>query len=209
MSEVSCPQCLKTSRTFDPFMSLSVPIPEYSKVTLSVYVVRKMPHLPRYHRKTKEPLGGVPFPVLCEYLQLYNSTRGVFRYAVNVPRLATLPEVKSAIGTACGIDPTFLVLTESMNGSVMTVFDDEKHTALNLKPFTNACVVDSQEVSGRGEQAWQEQAVTGGRLDTLFCTSTWCWYTTGFGGDQGRGSACQPERGGVGFQESESVFFPC
>jgi hypothetical protein len=47
MSEVTCQSCKRNSRTFDPFMLLSVPLPKHSEKQISVYLIRKMPHLPR------------------------------------------------------------------------------------------------------------------------------------------------------------------
>jgi hypothetical protein len=48
MSEVTCQSCKNNSRTFDPFMLLSVPLPKHSEKQISVYLIRKMPHLPRH-----------------------------------------------------------------------------------------------------------------------------------------------------------------
>jgi hypothetical protein len=45
MSEVTCQSCANNSRTFDPFMLLSVPLPKHSEKQISVYLIRKMPHL--------------------------------------------------------------------------------------------------------------------------------------------------------------------
>jgi hypothetical protein len=150
LSEVTCPECDKKSRTFDPFMSLSVPIPEYSEVTLSVYVVRKMPRLPRFHRRSSRRGSGsssvniadcseIPFDVLCEYIRLYKEARTVHRYAIKVPRLGTLQEVKKIVGTACGVSPTFITLAECVDGSMTRLFEDDKHRVLDLKPFDVSC----------------------------------------------------------------------
>jgi ubiquitin C-terminal hydrolase len=48
MSEVTCQSCKRNSRTFDPFMLLSVPLPKHSEKQISVYLIRKMPHFPRH-----------------------------------------------------------------------------------------------------------------------------------------------------------------
>ena len=150
LSEVTCPECNKVSRTFDPFMSLSVPIPKYSEVTLCVYVVQKLPRLPRLHRKPIRHNSGskslanldfssLPSSLVKEYLKLCCSKRLVRRYAVKVPRLGTLPEVRKIIGSACGLPPTCITLAECVDGSMTKLFEDDKHTALNLKTFDSSC----------------------------------------------------------------------
>ena len=38
-STVTCPKCSRVSKTFDPFMSLSLPIPSYTLVDLQLYFI--------------------------------------------------------------------------------------------------------------------------------------------------------------------------
>ena len=57
LSEVMCQTCDRVSRTFDPFMCLSLPLPLQLDRQLIIYYLPKMPHLPRY----KEPYNSAEF----------------------------------------------------------------------------------------------------------------------------------------------------
>lgn len=44
-SEVTCNECGNVSRTFDPFTSLSLPLPPQHDITIIVTFLRRMPRL--------------------------------------------------------------------------------------------------------------------------------------------------------------------
>ena len=88
-SKIACPSCSKVSRTYDPFMFLSVPLlPKQHQCKVYVTVVRRMLVVRR---------GGTRIVEEDRALESYREHRNPSRYCVTVPRLGDISDLKSEI----------------------------------------------------------------------------------------------------------------
>jgi len=94
-STVTCPRCHKKSKTFDPFMYLSVPIPVNKEILLEILVFRLDP--------TIKPV----------------------RYGVTIDKNASIPQLKAALALVCGIsDPKSIKLHEFLGNRLRREWRD-------------------------------------------------------------------------------------
>lgn len=96
-SKISCPCCSKVSRTFDPFMFLSVPLlAKQHECKVFVTVVRRM----RVMR-----LGNTARIDEDILLDSYTNCRNPVRYCVSLPRLGDVNDLKVALSKVSGVPP--------------------------------------------------------------------------------------------------------
>lgn len=106
-SEVSCPVCSKVSRTFDPFMFLSVPLPKQHERLIFITFMYRLPRLVTHPKIPSE-------------------RRALYRYCFSLPRLGDVSDLKTAISKKCGVDVKHFLLLEVLNCQVNKTLDDRE-----------------------------------------------------------------------------------
>lgn len=110
-SEISCPCCSKVSRTFDPFMFLSVPLlAKQHESKVYVTVVRRM----RVMR-----LGDTPAIDREVLLNSYATNRNPSRFCITLPRLGDVNSLKQALARLTGIPPQHMRAVIAMGRRIL------------------------------------------------------------------------------------------
>eukprot|EP00731_Ephydatia_muelleri_P021821 Em0014g412a len=94
-STVICPTCEHVSRTFDPFLFLSLPLPVKTERTLYVYVVRADPDQP------------------------------VYRYKLTVPKRESVACLKNSLHKLTNIDPKMMLVMDVYNCRFHRLYDNK------------------------------------------------------------------------------------
>ena len=100
-SEVICRECGHTSLTFDPFMSLSLPLPkDQHEARVTVFVLRKMPRV-RFAALDEGTTCKLKpgSPAYTFMTNLHTAVRKPVRLSVSLPRLADVKDLKAAVCT--------------------------------------------------------------------------------------------------------------
>ena len=80
-TEVKCRTCQTSSYTFDPFMSISLPLPKQHEVTVIVTLVRKMPRI-RALMEQIYMLPEAPTDIAAKFKQEAKNFLTIYRYAL-------------------------------------------------------------------------------------------------------------------------------
>jgi hypothetical protein len=98
-SIVKCKECGNSSRTFDPFTSLSLPLPAQHDITVIVTVIRKMPRLSQVALSLALTNEGSPIGAVEKVIEAQQSAYEPIRLVVVLPRLADFSDLRKAICT--------------------------------------------------------------------------------------------------------------
>lgn len=132
-SKIACPSCSKVSRTYDPFMFLSVPLlPKLHHCKVYVTVVRRMLVIRRKGaRAIDEDLA----------LNSYRKHRNPSRYCVTVPRLGDVSDLKTEVHRFTNI-PTkhMFVMVAKGRRVIKTVQDGDPLTEV-AELGGNKCII--------------------------------------------------------------------
>lgn len=93
-STLNCPECHKISITFDPFMYLSLPLPQTTTRNISLTVA------------------------------FLDPAKRLTKYVVAAPKRGTISELKQALGEMCGIPATSFVVADVYHSNFFKVFLD-------------------------------------------------------------------------------------
>jgi ubiquitin C-terminal hydrolase len=102
-TEVKCKECGNSSFTFDPFMSISLPLPKQHEITIVVTFLRKMPRIRALLSMVLEELDieadlPLKFKTIAKnFVLTFRRCRSQVRMCINLPRLAEVSSLKQSI----------------------------------------------------------------------------------------------------------------
>jgi len=111
LNRVTCPVCEYTSHNFDPFNMLSIPFPTLSDVVFHCKVLRRATSF----NCTKDPNGPENSSSVSPILE---------EYAVSLPRLADIGDLKHKLHDLCGIPLQSMKIYVTNDSSTKTNIDD-------------------------------------------------------------------------------------
>jgi ubiquitin C-terminal hydrolase len=102
-TEVKCKECGYSSVTFDPFMSISLPLPKQHEITIVVTFLRKLPRLRAMVSTIMDELDletdlPLKFKTIAKNFVLsFRKCRSQMRMCISLPRLAEVSALKQSI----------------------------------------------------------------------------------------------------------------
>lgn len=137
-NEVKCPQCHKVSRTFDPFMFLSVPIPRQHEVVVTIVfhfrLRARSSHDPRSRKWMEKVLEDVlsddeleELPTIAQDM-LSDRVRPI-KLAIKLPKLSDIGELKTRIARLTNLRPECMNVAEVYRHRFHRFLDDRQPVA--------------------------------------------------------------------------------
>jgi len=132
---VSCPVCRKTSRTFDPFMFLSLPLPSMNQKTVCVTVVHRMERYGQSlefnrvkvtHEKSRSSDSHVVSVSRSDNGNRFvvSSTPHCSRYALDMVKTAKIIDLKTEISKQIGVPVSHLVALDLSQSKLQRILED-------------------------------------------------------------------------------------
>jgi ubiquitin C-terminal hydrolase len=132
-SKITCPSCPKISRTYDPFMFLSVPLlPKQHQCKVFVTLLRRM-RLPRRR--------GSSSIIEAEALESYNQARAPSRYCVTLLRLGEVVDLKQEVSRMSGLPAKHMMVVVAKGRRIVRVLNDGESLAEVAELGGNKCLV--------------------------------------------------------------------